>query len=398
MSRKKKRGGEPRPGVIVVAGGLPPESRPHKHFGQLIFAEPAKGSGLLGLVGRELHLVWYKTEKDRKKQHDGLLVCALEFKACRKQADLGDERYCFDVKLMEDMSGNYRHWASAQPVPGCPLGEDTDVVETEISFSIAVRKRILNTGDLREAAPAHPFSIHKPDTKELSSPQVDMIWDVMSFLYHAIPGYELMHRLEAEHIVALKERKVCEGADLAEKKAVRAAAEQQLQQIESKLRTAQRQLERVRLAAEQEMAKRENKRRSLQERSLHAQRALEQARKTARDKEVAALAAVKKSGAGSAAALSAMKDAEQAKREIDLAQEMLDQVRSRRHEAEQKACLVHRRSPVQVQSAETSVWLLQEQHKAAQRERQQKAQAEEEAAQRLCSTVAELDEIGRRAR
>ena len=42
------------------------------------------------------------------------------------------------------------------------------------------------------------FLIHQPALEELSSPQLDMIFDVMSFLYQSIPGMELMAELRAQ--------------------------------------------------------------------------------------------------------------------------------------------------------------------------------------------------------
>jgi hypothetical protein len=41
------------------------------------------------------------------------------------------------------------------------------------------------------------FLIHQPALAELSSPQLDMIFDVMSFLYQNIPGMELMAEIRA---------------------------------------------------------------------------------------------------------------------------------------------------------------------------------------------------------
>jgi len=135
--------------------------------------------GPLCLVGRELQLVWYATERDRIQDRHGRLVCVLEFKDCRKRRDESDDRYYFTAMLLEDLSAEYREWLGHQQHRGRPFGEDAEVLETEVRFSVAVqnaKERLLGM----DAPAAQPFLIHQAELHELSSPQLDMIFDVMT--------------------------------------------------------------------------------------------------------------------------------------------------------------------------------------------------------------------------
>lgn len=187
--------------AIPRADWLPPESHPNKYYSQLILTKTEGGSGPLCIVGRELQLVWYATERDRLKQRHGRLVCVLEFKDCRRQRDERGARYYFTAVLLEDVSGEYRAWLGHQEHCGRPFGEDVDVLETEVRFSVAVqetRERLFDA----EVPATRLFSIHQPELNELSSPQLDMIFDVMNFLYQSIPGMELMAELRAQAAVS----------------------------------------------------------------------------------------------------------------------------------------------------------------------------------------------------
>jgi hypothetical protein len=59
------------------------------------------------------------------------------------------------------------------------LGADSDVLETEVRFSVAAQEA---RGPLSGVhAPAtRPFSIHRPEVEELSSPQLDMLFDALT--------------------------------------------------------------------------------------------------------------------------------------------------------------------------------------------------------------------------
>ena len=45
-----------------------------------------------------------------------------------------------------------------------------------------------------------PFLIEHPDVEELSSPQLDMLFDVMSLLYQNIAAMRLMEDLRTQHV------------------------------------------------------------------------------------------------------------------------------------------------------------------------------------------------------
>jgi hypothetical protein len=51
---------------------------------------------------------------------------------------------------------------------------------------------------LQNGPATQPFSIQRPEVSQLSSPQLDMLFDVMSFLYHSIPAMELMENVRAQ--------------------------------------------------------------------------------------------------------------------------------------------------------------------------------------------------------
>jgi hypothetical protein len=201
--------------VIPLADWLPPESSPNRYCSQLAFTDAEGGSGPLCIVGRELQLVWYDTAKDRDRGRDGKLVCVLEFQDCRRGGDHRGDYYRFAALLLEEMSGEYREWLHHQKHRGHSLSEDTDVLETEVRFSVAVPERM--NGPFAEHAPAPPpFLIHHPDVDELSSPQLDMLFDVMCFLYQSIPAMKLMEGLQAQHIAEIKRTTAAQGTEFTE--------------------------------------------------------------------------------------------------------------------------------------------------------------------------------------
>ena len=185
--------------AIPRADWLPPESNPNKYHSQLVLTRAEGGTGSLCIVGRELQLVWYATERDRIQDRDGRLVCVLEFKDCRRRRDESGDRYYFTAVLLEDVSGEYREWLGHQAHRGRPFGEDADVLETEVRFSVAVQETLERRCSM-DAPATQLFLIHQPALEELSSPQLDMIFDVMSFLYQSIPGMELMAELRAQAV------------------------------------------------------------------------------------------------------------------------------------------------------------------------------------------------------
>lgn len=190
--------------TIPRADWLPPESNPNKYVSQLVVTRTNGGSGPLCIVGRELQLVWYTTERDRAKARHGKLVCVLEFTECRKRREELGDRYHFTALLLEDVSGEYREWLGHQAHRGQPLGTDSNVLETEVRFSVAVQE----TRDLQlgvHAPATQPFSIHRPAVEELSSPQLDMLFDVMSFLYRSIPAMELMEQVQAQALAEVEQ-------------------------------------------------------------------------------------------------------------------------------------------------------------------------------------------------
>jgi len=213
MSRKRKRGNKSPARAIPLADWLPPESSPNKYYSQLVFTDAEAGAGPLCIVGRELQLVWYDTERDRAKERNGKLVSVLEFRDCRRSRDHRGERYQFTGLLLEDMSGEYREWLGHQEHRGRPFGEGTGVLETEAQFSVAVQET-MEWPFSTDAPVAQPFTLHKPDAEDLSSPQVDMLFDVMAFLYQSIPAMKLMEDVRAQHIAELaeKEKELAESA------------------------------------------------------------------------------------------------------------------------------------------------------------------------------------------
>ena len=197
MRKKNRRGETTCSHAIPRADWLPPESSPNKYVSQLVVTRTAGGSGPLCIVGRELQLVWYATERDRAKERHGKLVCVLEFTDCRKRRDEFGDRYQFTALLLEDVSGEYRDWLGHQAHRGRPLRAGADVLETEVRFSVAVQGPQDPLWGVHVPA-TRPFSIHRPEVEELSSPQLDMLFDVMSFLYHSIPAMELMENVQAQ--------------------------------------------------------------------------------------------------------------------------------------------------------------------------------------------------------
>lgn len=205
MSRRKKRNEKAPARAIPLPDWLPPESSPNKCYSQLVFADAEEGSGPLSIVGRELQLVWYETSRDREIECNGKLVCVLEFRDCRRNGDHRGERYQFAGLLLEDMSGEYRNWVGHQEHQGRPFAKDTHVLETAVRFSVALQERM----EWPSGGPApatQPFTLHQPDVEELSSPQVDMLFDVMTFLHQSMPGMELMDDLRARHVAERVEK------------------------------------------------------------------------------------------------------------------------------------------------------------------------------------------------
>jgi len=195
--------------AVPRADWLPPESNSNKYYSELLLTRTEGGSGPLCIVGRELQLVWYATERDRIQDRHGRLVCVLEFKDCRKRRDESGDRYYFTAVLLEDLSGEYREWLGHQEHRGRPFGEDADVLETEVRFSIAVQGT-QERSFARDAPATQPFLIHQPELQKLSSPQLDMIFDVMSFLYQSIPGMELMAELRAKAAQSPRSSEPCD--------------------------------------------------------------------------------------------------------------------------------------------------------------------------------------------
>ncbi len=197
MRKKRRRGEKTCLRAIPRADWLSPESNPSKHVSQLVLTSPEGGSGPLCIVGREVQLVWYATERDRAKERHGELVCVLQFTDCRKGREEFGDCYHFTALLLEDVSGAYREWLGHQTHRGRPFGPDSDVLETEVRFSVAAQE----TRDPRlgmHAPATQPFSIQRPKVEELSSPQLDMLFDVMSFLYRTIPAMELMENVKTQ--------------------------------------------------------------------------------------------------------------------------------------------------------------------------------------------------------
>jgi len=213
--KKRRRRAAHCPQAIPSAEWLPPESSPTKYYSQLVFANPEGGSGPLCILGRELQLVWYETKRDRDRQHNGKLVCVLEFRDCHRVRDFRGERYYFSGLLLEDLSGAYREWLGHQQHRGRPFGKDTEVLETEVAFSVAVPAGAEDPLAAFEQ-PAQPFFIHQPDVEELSSPQLDMLFDVMAYLYQNIPALELMESVRAERLAEMEEARSAQTEDVAE--------------------------------------------------------------------------------------------------------------------------------------------------------------------------------------
>jgi len=195
-SKKKSRKRAVVP-AIPLADWLPPESSPSHYFSQLMFTDVEGGTGPLGIVGRELQLVWYDTEKDRDRERNGKLVAVLEFKDCQRCPACQSERFRFTGLLMEDISDEYRKWVGSQAHPGRAFIDNTGVLETTVRFSVAGRQAA-GADDIAVAAASQPFFLEQPDVEELSSPQLDMLFDVMSFLYQSIPAMKLMEDLRVQ--------------------------------------------------------------------------------------------------------------------------------------------------------------------------------------------------------
>jgi hypothetical protein len=199
MARKKKRGNRAVADALPSADWLPPESSPSRYYSRLVFADNARGDGPLGIVGQELQLVWYATERNRQRDRNGKLVAVLEFRDCRPSRQGRSLRYQFTGLLLEELSGEYREWLGHQRHRGRPFGEETQVLETEVRFCVAARDG-LESDFGAPVPPTQPFFLEHPDVEELSSPQLDMLFDVMSFLYQNIPAMRLMEELRTQEV------------------------------------------------------------------------------------------------------------------------------------------------------------------------------------------------------
>lgn len=206
MSRKRKRGRKAPVSAVPLADWFPPESSPSKYCSDLVFSDTEGGTGPLSIVGRELQLVWYKTERNRDRKRKGKVVCVLEFRDCWKSRDRQGDRYCFKTLLLEDLSGAYREWLDDQKHQGRPFGKDMEVLETEIRFSVA-EPETMESPVATDTAGIQPFRIHQPDIQDLSNPQVDMLFDVMIFLYHQIPVLKQIEDLQRQHVAELAEQR-----------------------------------------------------------------------------------------------------------------------------------------------------------------------------------------------
>jgi hypothetical protein len=197
MSRGRKHGNNHSIPAVPPAGCLPQESSPSNYYSQLVFTHTGEGTGPLCIVGQELQLVWYRTEIDRARERDGKIVAIIEIHDCRIRRDHRGGYYLFSGMLLEEMSGEYREWLKHQEYRGRQFAEDTQVLETEVRFSVIGR------GSLYEScvtqAPANlPFLVEQPKIEDLSSPQVDILFDVMTFIYQSIPAMKLMEDLQSQ--------------------------------------------------------------------------------------------------------------------------------------------------------------------------------------------------------
>ncbi|MFW6171114.1 MAG: hypothetical protein ACODAD_11535 [Planctomycetota bacterium] len=203
MGRKKRRHNQAVARAIPIADWLPPESGPCRYYSQLVFTD-VEGSGPLCIVGRELQLVWYDSEKHRDREKDGKLVAVLEFQDCWSCLEPGHEQYYFTALLMEEVSGEYRRWLGNQQHQGRSFADDTDVLETQVRFSVVGREAMEGSSAAFEPA-SQPFFLEEPSVESLSSPQLDMLFDVMSFLYQGIPAMKLMQDLRTQEDAKLAE-------------------------------------------------------------------------------------------------------------------------------------------------------------------------------------------------
>jgi hypothetical protein len=125
--------------------------------------------------------------------------------------------------LLEDVSGEYREWLDHQEHRGRPFSEDTDVLETEVRFSVTVPDR-MREPFVEPAGATPPLFIHHPEMEELSSPQLDMLFDVMSFLYQNIPAMKLMEDFQIRRVAEIERTGVGQRTKLAEKQEERKVA------------------------------------------------------------------------------------------------------------------------------------------------------------------------------
>lgn len=197
MSRKRKRERSSPTDVTALADWIPPESQPHNYYSRLVFANQAGGSGPLGMIGQELQLVWYRTKADRDRQRRGRLVSVLEFRDCRRSAAPFSNGYHFTAVLIEDMSGEYREWAGHQSYRGRAFEPGAEVLETEVEFSVFPPE--ISAGQAVDfPAASAPFLLHRPDVQELSSPQLDLLFDAMNALYRSLPTLLLLENLDTQ--------------------------------------------------------------------------------------------------------------------------------------------------------------------------------------------------------
>ncbi len=213
MSRKKRRDRNSSAHGSVLADLLPPESRPHNYYSRLLFANPAGDSGPLGIIGRELQLVWYQSKRDRDRDRHGKLVSVLEFRDCRRSRGPFGDGYRFSAVLIEDMSGEYREWAGHQAYPDRHFGPGTEVRETEVQFSVFLTEGMSSDAAGFPAA-GQPFLLHHPDVQELSSPQLDLLFDAMSALHRSLSAMLFLEELRAQRAAELAEPKAERNSQL----------------------------------------------------------------------------------------------------------------------------------------------------------------------------------------
>ena len=392
MGKKKAPRDALPAGVIPSAGSIPPESK-NLHLSHLFFSRDKKGSGSLLIVGREVQLVWYDTEQDWRKQRNGRLVCMLEFQRCERRMTIDGDRYHFHGLLMEDLSGSYRKWASTQAEQGRGFDDSVEVLETRVHFSVAVIERVRQFSLASMNLPkVQPFIMHKPSLDDLSSPQLDMLFDIMSHLLNAIPSFKLMEDLEEQKRQALLEKRTEQERDVAVKRVEVIASAETLRQLSVRAETAAERHEIAVQAATEEQRGRRERLARLQERLEFTSRRVTDNQQAIRKHQAAALRSVKEHGPRSKATQALM-------RETEALQEISPELEERRRradkalrEAERLGRISERQALIAEQTAKALLLQIQAELGAAQRAHQLLGQALAEAVMRLEQTNRELKE------